>query len=74
MANRNLPNMHSDVFVTDGGLETFMIMEEGWDLPGFGSFVLLDSEEGRAALNPYYRYYLSIARRHGSGFILESPT
>jgi S-methylmethionine-dependent homocysteine/selenocysteine methylase len=66
--------MNSDIFVTDGGLETFMIMKEGWDLPGFGSFVLLDSEEGCGALNRYYRRYLSIAREHNCGFILESPT
>ncbi len=62
------------LFISDGGLETEIIFLEGIDLPNFASFVLLDSEEGKAALGRYYRRYLDIAKKSGYGFILESPT
>jgi homocysteine S-methyltransferase len=61
-------------FLTDGGLETTLLFRDGWDLPHFASFVLLDSEKGRAALWNYYETYLKIAHRTRCGFVLESPT
>lgn len=64
----------SRLFLGDGGLETTMIFERGLDLPCFAAFTLLDSEEGRRALRDYYRGYLEIARRHGAGFTLDTPT
>ncbi|MFO1125661.1 MAG: homocysteine S-methyltransferase family protein [Methylocystis sp.] len=70
----NLPQLMPDLFLSDGGLETTLIFHEGVDLPHFASFVLLDSEEGRARLRNYYERYLAIARRHGRGLILDSPT
>ena len=69
-----LPQLDSDVFLTDGGLETTMIFHNGIDLPHFAAFVLLDDEEGTAAMQDYYRSHLDIARNAGCGFILESPT
>lgn len=70
----NLPQLMPDLFLSDGGLETTLIFHEGVELPHFASFVLLDSEEGRARLRNYYERYLAIARRHGRGLILDSPT
>ncbi|SEH57591.1 homocysteine S-methyltransferase [Rhizobium tibeticum] len=35
---------------------------------------MLASEEGRDRLQAYYRRYLDIARKHGAGFILDTPT
>ena len=40
-------------WLTDGGLETSMIYDEGFELPYFASFTLLDSNAGRAALARY---------------------
>jgi homocysteine S-methyltransferase len=51
-----------------------MIFERGLDLPCFASFTLLDSSQGIEALRDYYRGYLEIARRHGAGFTLDTPT
>lgn len=62
------------LYLGDGGLETTMIFERGLDLPCFASFTLLDSPEGAEALRDYYRGYLAIARRHGVGFTLDTPT
>lgn len=62
------------LFLGDGGLETTMIFERGFELPCFASFTLLASEEGREALRDYYREYIEIARRNGVGFTLDTPT
>jgi hypothetical protein len=47
-----LPQIAADVFVTDGGLETSLIFDEGIDLPDFAAFVLLRDAAGREALRP----------------------
>ena len=69
-----LPQLDSDFFLTDGGLETTIIFHNGIDLPHFAAFVLLDDDEGVAAMQDYYRSYLDIASNTNCGFIIESPT
>jgi len=70
-----LPSLETDrLFLGDGGMETTMIFREGFDLPEFASFPLLDSEGGVAALRRYYGSYLEIAHRFGLGFTLDTPT
>lgn len=68
------PSTASGPFLSDGGLETSLIFEMGFDLPLFAAYPLLDSAKGRAALRTYYARFLKIARNHRTGFILESPT
>ena len=68
------PAVDSPFLLTDGGLETTMVFHEGLDLPSFASFVLLDSEEGRAALETYYRGYAELAASQGVGIVLDTPT
>ena len=62
------------IFLTDGGLETTLIFHEGWDLPFFEAFTLLESEPGRVALRAYFHRYLPLAIEQKMGFVLESPT
>ena len=69
-----LPQLEGRLFLTDGGLETTLIYHEGWELPIFEAFALLESERGRAALRAYFDRYLSLAIKQGTGFVLESPT
>ncbi|MBR0905973.1 homocysteine S-methyltransferase family protein [Bradyrhizobium liaoningense] len=69
-----LPQHRGGIFLTDGGLETTLIFHEGLELPHFAAFVLLDRADGRAALKRYYEAYLCVARQHGLGFVLDSPT
>jgi homocysteine S-methyltransferase len=69
-----LPQLEGRPFLTDGGLETTLIFHDGWDLPIFQAFTLLESERGRAALRAYFDRYLSLANKQGTGFVLESPT
>ncbi|MDF0584458.1 homocysteine S-methyltransferase family protein [Bradyrhizobium yuanmingense] len=69
-----LPQRGGGIFLTDGGMETTLIFQHGLELPHFAAFVLLDSADGRAHLRQYYEAYLRIARQHGLGFVLDSPT
>jgi homocysteine S-methyltransferase len=62
------------ILVTDGGLETTLIFQDGIDLPHFAAFPLLDSEAGQGALRRYYDSYGAAARRSGAGCILDTPT
>ena len=71
---RRLPQLDGGLFLTDGGLETTLIFHEGLDLPLFAAFDLLKDESGREKLRQYYEPYLALAARHGTGFVLESPT
>ncbi len=66
--------MAGDLFLTDGGLETTLVFVEGFDLPEFAAFVLLDSKNSRDVLRKYYRRYADIAEAQGMGFILEGVT
>lgn len=60
--------------LTDGGLETTLVFDEGLDLPSFAAFPLLDHEDGRAALRRYFDPYLAAAEELGLGFVLDTPT
>ncbi len=71
---RPLPQLDGGLFLTDGGLETTLIFHEGWDLPCFAAFVLLDSERGRKALAPITTATCRWRSTAGAGFVLESPT
>jgi S-methylmethionine-dependent homocysteine/selenocysteine methylase len=70
----SLPQLGGGMFVTDGGLETELVFHDGIDLPAFAAFPLLDSPDTRDRLRRYYDGYLAIARRHGAGFVVETPT
>lgn len=74
MFRRTLPQLNGNVFVTDGGIETTLIFQDGLDLPHFAAFDLLRRPEGREALRRYFRRYAELARTHGAGLVLESPT
>jgi S-methylmethionine-dependent homocysteine/selenocysteine methylase len=71
---KRLPQLDGGLFLTDGGIETDLIFNDGMELPHFAAFDLLKTEKGTAALRAYYGRYAAIARANGVGFILESPT
>ncbi|MCA1441559.1 homocysteine S-methyltransferase family protein [Ensifer sp. IC4062] len=70
----NLPLLNGGTFLSDGGMETTLIFHDGVELPHFASFVLLSSAEGRRKLLQYYKHYLDVARRHDTGFVLDTAT
>lgn len=69
-----LPQLQDKLFLTDGGLETTLIFHEGYELPHFASFALVNDKRGAATLRNYTVRYAAIARDQGTGFIFETPT
>lgn len=61
-------------FLSDGGLETYMIFDKGYELPCFSAAALLDCEPGRRDLTEYFERFIGIARQTNRGFILDAPT
>jgi S-methylmethionine-dependent homocysteine/selenocysteine methylase len=70
----HLPQLGGTVFLTDGGIETTLLFDDGLDLPDFAAFHLLADPDGTAALVRYFDRYADIARRDGVGIVLETAT
>lgn len=73
MAAAMLPQLERP-FLADAGLETDILFNRGIDLPFFASITLLQTDEGRQALEDYFSGFIALARRMGTGLILESAT
>lgn len=69
-----LPQLSPELFLTDSGLETTLIFQEGRALPDFAAFVLLEDDAGRRRLFRYFREHLAVATECEAGFVLETPT
>jgi len=69
-----LPQLSGDVYLTDAGVETDLIFNHGIEIREFAAHTLLPDASGRAALENYFRGFLSLARDTGAGFILDSQT
>ncbi len=70
----DLPQISNEIFLTDGGMETTFVFHNGIDLPEFAAFILMQNTEGRAILVDYFQRYISIAKEHSIGLVLETPT
>ena len=70
----NLPQLAGGLFLSDGGIETDLIFNHGIEIPEFAAHTLLPRADGRAAMADYFRDFLSLARQHNAGFILDSQT
>ena len=57
-----LPQLDGGLFITDGGIETSLIFNDGLELPDFAAFDLLRRPGGEPALRKYFRAYARIAR------------
>lgn len=69
-----LPQLGDGVFLCYTGMETDLIFNRGVDLPGFASYPLLETDQGRETLRGYFAQQVDLARRMGVGVLLESPT
>ncbi|MDW3223938.1 MAG: homocysteine S-methyltransferase family protein [Paracoccaceae bacterium] len=75
MKYRNaLPQLDGTPMITDGGLETTLIFQEGLDLPLFAAFKALETEQGISAIDRYMSRFADIAIREQRGFIMDTPT
>src|SRR5690606_24637171 len=70
----NLPQLSGDLFLTDGGMETTLVLHQRIELPEFAAFTPLKTQEGRKILREFFDHYLPIAVERELGFVLESAT
>ena len=69
-----LPHETDDIFLTDGGTETWLMYKRGFELPHFSAFHLLHDEKAVRALRDYYAAFANIAVKLGTPFIFDSLT
>src|SRR5262245_34258760 len=69
-----LPQLGTDPFLTDGGIETTLIFHDGLELPYFAAYELLTRDGGEEALRRYFEPYVQIALDRGVGIVLETAT
>ncbi len=75
MKYRNaLPHLAGQQMITDGGLETTLIFQEGIDLPLFAAFKALETDQGMAAMDAYMARFAQMALREKRGFLMDTPT
>lgn len=71
---KNLPQNGAKMFLTDGGLETTLIFNDGLELPHFAAFDLLRNSKGKTAIENYFLKYINLAKDSNTGIILDTPT
>lgn len=69
-----LPHQTDDIFLTDGGTETWLLYKRGFELPEFSAFHLLNDQRSAAALREYYAAFAKVAVTLGTPFIFDSLT
>jgi len=70
----NLPQLGNDIFACYTGIDTDIIYNRGIDLPGFASYPLLSTLEGKNILREYYFNLAALARELGVAVIFDSVT
>lgn len=70
----SFPPTNADLFLAYVGMETDLIFNQGVDLPGFASYPLLKTTEGRKLLKGYLEDLIALGKETHSGVVLESPT
>ena len=70
----NLPQLGNDIFACYTGMDTEIIYNRGIDLPGFASYPLLSTLEGKNILREYYSNLVALAHELGVAVILDSVT
>jgi S-methylmethionine-dependent homocysteine/selenocysteine methylase len=71
---RRLPHQTDGIFITDGGIETWLMYKQGFELPHFCGFQFLHDPAGRDALHRYYGEFALIAKQFGTGYVFCSLT
>jgi S-methylmethionine-dependent homocysteine/selenocysteine methylase len=69
-----LPQLGPEVYLTDSGLETELLFNQGVDLPHFAAFPLLKDRDGMRRLRDYFAAHAAVAVQVDVGFVLEAAT
>jgi S-methylmethionine-dependent homocysteine/selenocysteine methylase len=69
---KQLPQLSGEIFLTDGGTETYLMYKRGLELPHFSAFHLLDDPKGYEEVRQYFTNYAVVAKKYRKGLILCS--
>lgn len=69
-----LPQLEERIYLHYVGSDTDLIFNKGINLPGFASYPLLETSDGRDILRNYSKQFLQIGRDENCGIILDSAT
>lgn len=73
--NGKLPQCVEDkICLLDGGLETHLVFHKNIDLPVFGAFLLLGTDEGTSTIKDYFVQFAKLASKKKLNFLMEAPT
>ena len=61
-------------FLTDGGFETWLFFQQGFEAPDFAAIVLMDDDAARKAMRRYFDSFLKMAAAAQTGFVLDTNT
>ena len=61
-------------FLTDGGFETWLFFQQGFEAPEFAAIILMDDEVARQAMRRYFDGFLNMAAAAQTGFVLDTNT
>ena len=59
-------------WLTDGGMETWLFFQQGFEAREFAAIVLMEDEKARAALSGYFDRFLALAEKAQTGFVLDT--
>ena len=61
-------------FLTDGGLETWLFFQQGFEAPEFAAITLIDEDRAKEAMRTYFDGFLAMAEQAVTGFVLDTCT
>ncbi|GJM01515.1 MAG: homocysteine S-methyltransferase [Rhodomicrobium sp.] len=61
-----------NLYLTDGGFETWLFFVDGFEAPEFAAITLMEDEKARLAMWRYFERFLEIAEYAGRGFVLDT--
>ena len=64
------PRINGDLFLTDAGIETYIMYEKGFELPYFSLFHLLNDPKATQEITDYCRSLIDVALHQKVGMIL----
>ncbi len=74
MYRSELPQLSGKPFLTDGGIETVLVFQQGIELPCFAAFDVLKNQNHCAWLRQYFLDFVDLASYFNAGLILEAVT
>jgi len=61
-------------FLTDGGLETWLFFQQGFEAPEFAAIMLMNDDAALNAMRRYFGKFLEMAEAADTGYILDTNT